>query len=403
MSDATDTANDRLPHLNQAPPSRARERLRGAVESIAVARFSRENRVEVLKNGDEIFPAMLEALRAAKRTIEFVTFVYWKGEIAREMAETLAERAGSGVHVRVLLDAYGSKPMEPKLIEIMTSAGVEVERFRPIVRWKLWQNDHRTHRKIAVIDEQVSFTGGVGIASEWEGDARGPDEWRDTHFRLDGPITLMLKATFLTDWRDTDHAIDFEDASVKNVDAAGDVDVALVDGSAQIGFDDAERVLEAMIAGAEQRILIQTPYFNPTEIVLDLMRDAIERGVEVDLLIPGPNIDKRVSVPMAEEMFAPLIEIGARVWIFQPTMMHVKALLVDGTAAMVGSINVNRRSMQKDEETALVILNERITSELEKHFKEDVARSNLSDAEPKNRSFVSKLVSKILKPVRGEF
>jgi cardiolipin synthase len=403
MSTSNNSDKGPLPHLHETPPAKARERLRGAVEGIAVGRFTKGNLVEVLKNGDEIFPAMLEALQRAQRSIEFVTFVYWKGDIARKMAETLADRARAGVRVRVVLDAFGSRLMDEHLIEIMTEAGVAVERFRPVVRWKFWENDHRTHRKIAVIDEQISFTGGVGIAEEWEGDARNPNEWRDTHFRLEGPISLMLKATFLTDWRDTGRAIDSDDASVKDVDTPGDVEVALVDGSAQIGCDDAERVLEAMIAAAEQRILIQTPYFNPTTVVQDLMRDAIDRGVQIDLLIPGPHIDKRVSNPMAETMYAPLIKIGARVWIFQPTMMHVKALLVDGTAAMVGSINVNRRSMLKDEETAVVVLNEGITQQLERHFAEDASRSKRSRTEPSDRSFFSRLISKVLRPVKGEF
>jgi len=378
------------------------KKLRAAVETIVSTRFIGGNHVKVLKNGDEIFPAMLSALSQAKKSIDFVTFIYWEGDIARTFAARLAEKARDGIRVRVVLDAWGSMPMDEELVHTMTSAGVQLEHFRPKARWKFWENDHRTHRKILVIDDQVGFTGGVGIASEWEGDARNSEEWRDTHFLLDGPIAMGLKATFLTDWRDTGHAVNPSDADSKAVQKRGDVEVALIDGSVQIGYDDAERVLEALIAAAEQRILIQTPYFNPSDIVLDLLKAAMERDVEVDLLVPGPHIDKRVSKIMAEEMYIPLISMGARVWIFQPTMMHVKAFLVDSTISMVGSINVNRRSMLKDEETAVVILNEEITQILEEHYREDIRRSCLSEAEEPQRSVFHKILSKILKPVKQE-
>ena len=382
--------------------SASHKKLRAAVETIVSTRFIGGNHVKVLKNGDEIFPAMLSALSQAKKSIDFVTFIYWEGDIARTFAARLAEKARDGIRVRVVLDAWGSMPMDEELVHTMTSAGVQLEHFRPKARWKFWENDHRTHRKILVIDDQVGFTGGVGIASEWEGDARNSEEWRDTHFLLDGPIAMGLKATFLTDWRDTGHAVNPSDADSKAVQKRGDVEVALIDGSVQIGYDDAERVLEALIAAAEQRILIQTPYFNPSDIVLDLLKAAMERDVEVDLLVPGPHIDKRVSKIMAEEMYIPLISMGARVWIFQPTMMHVKAFLVDSTISMVGSVNVNRRSMLKDEETAVVILNEEITQILEEHYREDIRRSCLSEAEEPQRSVFHKILSKILKPVKQE-
>jgi len=382
--------------------SASHKKLRAAVETIVSTRFIGGNHVKVLKNGDEIFPAMLSALSQAKKSIDFVTFIYWEGDIARTFAARLAEKARDGIRVRVVLDAWGSMPMDEELVHTMTSAGVQLEHFRPKARWKFWENDHRTHRKILVIDDQVGFTGGVGIASEWEGDARNSEEWRDTHFLLDGPIAMGLKATFLTDWRDTGHAVNPSDADSKAVQKRGNVEVALIDGSVQIGYDDAERVLEALIAAAEQRILIQTPYFNPSDIVLDLLKAAMERDVEVDLLVPGPHIDKRVSKIMAEEMYIPLISMGARVWIFQPTMMHVKAFLVDSTISMVGSINVNRRSMLKDEETAVVILNEEITQILEEHYREDIRRSCLSEAEEPQRSVFHKILSKILKPVKQE-
>lgn len=397
----TTGAGNPLSHLDRPPQEGADVRLRGAIEAIVGSRFTSGNSVEVLRNGNEIFPSMLEAIAAAERTIDFVTFVYWTGEIAERMAEALARSSRSGVRVRAVLDAFGSSPMDQRLVDKMTAAGVAIERFRPIVRWKFWEADHRTHRKILVIDDRIAFTGGVGIAEEWEGDARSPAEWRDTHFKMGGPIALALKSTFLTDWRDTGHPVDITDASVQRPAAVADTHIALVDGSAQIGYSDTQRVFETLVIAARQRILIQTPYFNPTPSIVGLLEDAIRRGVETDLLIPGPHIDKRVSLVMAEEMYVPLVRRGIRVWRYQPTMMHTKGVLVDGVVSMVGSLNVNRRSIQKDEEAGVAILSRPVTKELESHFRCDVSRS--VPGEPTDdRSLAGRLVSKILRPIKSE-
>lgn len=176
----------------------AGERLSRALEAVGMI-FQPGNEIEVLRNGKEIFTSMLEAIENAEENIEFVTFIYWQGDIARTFAELLAARSKAGVRVRVILDAWGSRPMNPERIEIMTRAGVQVERFRPVMRLKFWESDHRTHRKILVTDGKIGFTGGVGIAKEWEGDARHPGEWRDTHFKLTGPAVLGLRAAFFSD------------------------------------------------------------------------------------------------------------------------------------------------------------------------------------------------------------
>jgi cardiolipin synthase A/B len=370
------------------------------LESTVGAVFQDGHRVTVLRNGDQIFPAMLKAIESAEDTIDFVTFVYWKGEIARKFANALVDRSLAGVRVRVVLDAFGSAPMRRSLVRDMAGAGVAVERFRPPVRWKFWEADHRTHRKILVVDNRIGFTGGVGIASEWEGDARDSSEWRDTHFQIEGPAVLALKSAFLTDWRDTGHAIDLSDARAKRPDSTGDVAVALLDGSAQIGFNDTERALEAVVAAAEHRILIQTPYFNPTPELIGLLESALARGVEVDVLIPGPHIDKRISDVMAVEMCQPLLRMGGRVWRYQPTMMHAKAVLVDGILAVVGSLNINQRSVSKDEETAIGILDQGITAELEGHFRDDVTRSQPASEDDQDPP--KKMLAKILKPISSE-
>lgn len=397
-----DVNSHHLSHLELDPPADSTQRLRRAIGAVVGSPLEGGNSVSVLRNGVEIFPAMLEAVTEARHSIDFLTFIYWTGDIAKRFADALSERSRAGVRVRVVLDSFGSRPMRQELIEQMVAAGVTVERFRPVIRWKFWESDHRTHRKILIVDDRIGFTGGVGIASEWEGDARNPDEWRDTHFRVEGPSVLQLKAAFLTDWRDTGHVLDPTDVEVDLPEKAGQVELAVIDGSAQIGFGDAERALEALISAALQRVLIATPYFNPSEAAQALLTRSLARGVNLDILIPGPHIDKRVSQIMAEEMYLPLIDAGARVWIYQPTMMHVKAMLVDGSMALVGSININRRSVEKDEEVAVAIFDRELTSLLESHFQEDVARSIAAAPEIRDRPVLRRIAARLLRPIKSE-
>ena len=329
------------------------ERVRRAIIGVLGHRFTDTNMITALRNGDEIFPAMLEAVRDAEHSVEFVTFVYWTGDIADQMADALAERARAGVTIRVVLDGFGSLQMDQGLIETMRQAGVQVERFRPPTRWKVWEADHRTHRKILVVDDRLAFTGGVGIAAEWEGDARNPDEWRDTHFRIEGPSALGLKAAFLADWRDSEQRVNESDLRPELRDGPGHTEIAVMNASAQIGFNEAERVLEAVLSVAQRRIIIQTPYFNPTDVVSEALSDARRRDVAIDLVVPGEHIDKRVSAITAQREYRPLIEEGVRVWRYGTSMFHTKALLIDDAAAVIGSVNINRRSVEKAAEKLL--------------------------------------------------
>lgn len=378
------------------------QHVRAAVIGTLGHRFTTGNAIDVLKNGREIFPAMLDAIEQAEETIEFVTFVYWQGEIARRFAAAFADKAKSGVDVRVILDGFGSKPMDIALIETMRQAGVEVQRFRPPIRWKAWEADHRTHRKILVCDDRIAFTGGVGIAEEWEGDARDPSEWRDTHFRVRGPAVMGLKSAFLTDWRDSERRMNPRDIAPNLPGAVGDTEVAVMNASAQIGYNEAERVLEAVLGAARETIIIQTPYFNPTDVVTDVLTEARRRGVDVDLMIPGEHIDKRISAVKARSSYRPLLSHGVRVWQYRPTMFHTKAVMVDGVASIIGSVNINKRSVEKDEEVGLVVIDDALTGELIEHFEQDKEVSDAVTIEEADPGAVGKVAEALLGPIDSE-
>ena len=333
------------------------------------------NRLELLKNGDEIFPSMLGAIDDAEHSVEMLTFVYWTGDIARRMAASLAAAAHRGVRVRVLLDAVGARTMDEHLVEVMERAGCQVRKFRPpLSRFRLRSIEHRTHRKILVCDDEIGYTGGVGIAAEWEGDARNPDEWRDTHVRVEGPAVAGLRAAFLRNWAETDEVFHCEPA-LPFPEPAGDVPVHVLPGQSSVVWSEVGYVFRVLVAAAERCIRITTAYFSPDEEFLDLLGQAAERGVQIQVLTPGPHIDKRVSLVAARSTYARLATAGIDVCEFQPTMLHAKILTIDAECAVIGSANVNGRSMERDDELSLIVYDHGITAELDRHFDEDMRRA----------------------------
>jgi cardiolipin synthase A/B len=339
------------------------------------------NVVTVLRNGDEIFPAMLEAIEAAERWIEVTTYVYWTGDIAERFAHTLADRAEDGVQVRVLVDWVGGRSMNRHLIEVMREAGVSFEWFRPpsrIAQAALRLDEglvgqHRTHRKVLVCDGTVGFTGGVGIADEWTGDARTPEEWRDTHLRIEGPAVASLRSAFATNWHEASgEPLPVADR-VPDV-APGDTLVQVVRGQPGRFVSDVALLFRALLDAAEDRIWVSSAYFVPDDSLVRRLTAAVDRGVDVQVMVPGKNIDKRVSQLVARAGMEPLLTAGVKICEYAPTMLHTKVFLADDVA-VVGSANMNMRSLHQDDEVVAVIHDGHVTKTLADHFQQDLERS----------------------------
>lgn len=375
--------------------------LRRRLETVIGTPFTEGNALTVLRNGDEIFPAMLGAIRAARSTVDLMTFVYWRGDIAREFAVAMSERARAGVRVRLLIDALGGRLIETDLVEAMDRAGVQVEWFRkPLVK-SPFKSNHRLHRKVCIVDGSVAFTGGVGIAEEWCGDARGETEWRDTHLRVEGPAVDGLQSAFIQSWAETGRPLYDERDRFPEQPQAGGSTVQIVRGSASLGWDDMQSAFHLMLCSAQERLRIATAYFAPDDDFLETLCAAPARGVEVDLLLPGPHADKRVCQLASEASYARLVDCGVRVWNFQPSMMHAKVMTVDGVAAVVGSSNFNRRSLDHDEEVVLVALDADLAATLDAHLDDDFARSEQIDlGRWENRSRPQRLFERATKPIR---
>ena len=377
------------------------DEIRRSLEGILGVPATEGNRIDVLRNGNEIFPAMLEAIAGAEHTIDFLTFVYWRGEIGTTFAEALSERAQSGVRVRVLLDAWGAHRLDRALIDMMQDAGVRVRWFRPLHRLRPTKANHRTHRKVMVVDEETGFTGGVGIADEWNGDARNEGEWRDTHFRVQGPAVDGLRAAFLDNWIETDP--DLFEATIDRFPAQpqpGEAVIQCIRGASETGASDMSTLRLALLQLAENRVRITTAYFVPDDELLDRLCAAGDRGVRVEVLLPGPHVDKRFVQLAGQSMFERLLEHGVRIWQFQPSMLHAKIMTVDGLVANVGSANFNARSTELDEEVNLVALDPGLARLLDEQFEEDVERSEeIAAGRWDDRSVVRRALEGLTKPL----
>ena len=353
-----------------------------AAETITGAPVTTGDDVELLINGDQIFPCYLETIRGAEQTLNLTTYAYWRGEIAREVASALAERAEAGVEVNVVLDAVGSVQMERDVFSIMTDAGVRVARFRPPKPYAWRRLNNRTHRKLLIADGNVGMVGGVGIAEEWTGNAEDPNHWRDTHVRVRGTIVRGLQGAFAENWLEaTGEVLVGEQYLPELGDADGGGPMQVVRSSATVGDTDMEALYFLAIASARKSIELTAAYFAPRPAFVDALCEAAERGVDVRILVPGPHIDKEFVRVAGRSVYDQLFECGARVWEYQPTMLHAKTLVVDEVWSSVGSVNFDNRSFQLHDEVTLCVQSPAFAGLLHEQFERDLGASDEMDPE----------------------
>jgi cardiolipin synthase len=381
----------------------ARRLCRG-LESLLGIPATSGNRVEVLRNGDEVFGAQLAAIRKAQTTIDLLTFQLGTGAIVEEFADALVERVGSGVRVRVLVDAIGSRWLSRDVVQRLRDGGVDFVYFRPPSNLRVWEQENRTHRKVLVVDGKVGFAGGVNTSEEWVGDARNPSEWRDTHLRIEGPAVDGLIAAFSTDWVDTLRPAVSIDDEFPEQSPVGDSVVQVVRGSAEKGWSDIANVFAALLTLAQRRVRITSAYFAPDPMFTQLLCEAGGRGVDVEVLLPGKNADQRFVQLAAEAQFQKLMDAGVRIWSYEPTMIHAKIVLVDDAVACVGSANFDRRSMKLNHEVEVVVSDPSVCAVLDGHYDEDVANSILiEEARWAHRSLGQRVQEQLVRPLRGRF
>jgi cardiolipin synthase len=348
-----------------------------AAEALTGAPISWGDEVELLINGDRIFPCYLDTIRDAERTICLLTYVYWRGEIAREVAEALCSRARAGVEVNVIIDAVGGLKIESELVRQMMDAGVRFTRFRPPKPYAARRIANRTHRKILVADGRVGLTGGVGIAEEWTGDAQDPDHWRDTHVRVRGPVVRGLFGAFAENWLEATGEVLAGDGYLPEIDQSeGGGPMMVVRSSAGVGDTNVEALYYLAIAAARSTLDLTAAYFVPRPAFIDALCDAASRGVRVRVLVPGPNIDKPPVWVAGRVSYDQLLDCGVEIFEYQPTMLHAKSMVVDGAWSSVGSVNFDNRSFQLHDEATLCVVSEAFAGELTNQFERDLERSD---------------------------
>jgi cardiolipin synthase len=314
------------------------------------------NKIDVLLNGDQIFPSMLDAIRHAQKTITFETYIYWSESIGREFAEALAERARSGVKVHLMLDFIGSIKMDQQQIDAMRAAGVQVQRYHKPVWWKLARLNNRTHRKLLIIDGKIGFTGGVGVADQWRGNAQDANHWRDTHFRVEGPVVGQMQAVFTDNWTKATGVVLDGEEYFPPLQKVGTMPAQMFSSSPTGGSESMHLMYLMAIAAARRTIDLSSSYFVPDELASKALVAAARRGVKVRIITPGKNIDSDVVRSASRERWGPLLAAGVRIAEYQPTMYHVKALVVDSQLVSVGSTNFDNRSFSINDEANLNVM-----------------------------------------------
>ena len=349
------------------------------------------NRVQALQNGEQIFPAMLEAIRGARQTVTFETYIYWSGDIGKKFSEALGERARAGVKVHVLLDWVGCGKMEGKYLEELKSAGVEVEQYHPLRWYNLGRMNNRTHRKLLVVDGRIGFTGGVGIADLWDGHAQSKDHWRDSHYRLEGPAVAQMQAAFTDNWIKTRNEVLFGSNYFPELKPVGGSLAQVFKSSRGEGSESVRLMYLLSIASATKTIRLQAAYFVPDELAIETLVAARQRGVKIQIIVPGPDMDAKIVQRASRALWGRLLDAGVEIYEYQPTMYHCKVLIVDDVWVSVGSTNFDDRSFRLNDEANLNIYDATFAAEQTKVFEEDKGKSRLmTRAEFKNRSPIGK-------------
>jgi len=333
------------------------------------------NAVTELINGDQIFPPMLAAIKSAQKSVTFETYIYWSGDIGKQFADALSERARAGVPVHVLLDWVGSAKMEESYLAEMKEAGVQIEKFHKPHWYNLARLNNRTHRKLLVVDGQVGFTGGVGIAPAWTGNAQDPEHWRDSHYLVRGPAVAQMQATFLDNWLKVTGKVLHGEAYFPAIASAGGQKAQMFSSSPSSGSESMQLMYHLAITAAEHSIDLSVAYFVPDDLTRKLLMDALARGVRVRLVTPGEHTDTETVKAASRATWGELLQAGAEIYEYGPTMYHCKVMIVDQLLVSVGSTNFDNRSFRLNDEANLNVYDAAFAQRQTQVFEDDIQRS----------------------------
>ncbi len=336
--------------------------------------FAAGNRIEILHNGAAFYPAMLEAIDTAQHSITIEAYIYWSGEMGKTFAAALARRAAEGLRVKILLDAVGSSSIGAEILTTLESGGCQLAWYNPIRWYSLGRFNHRTHRKSLILDGRVAFTGGAGIADHWRGNAEGPEHWRDTQIRIEGPGVTPLQTGFAQNWLQTTGELISGPLYYPTPGApAGPLAIQTIMSSPEIGTSTVRTMYYLSIICARRSIYIANPYFIPDESALDALIEARKRGVDVRIMVSGIHNDNWLARQNSVRLFGPLLAAGIEVLEFNRTMLHHKTMIVDAVWATIGTTNFDNRSFAHNEENNICFHDAAIACAMHETFLADLA------------------------------
>lgn len=364
-----------LTDRNGLPPNDS-EKFLQVLESLADAQVNRTGSLEVLTNGPSFYPAALEAIRSAQQSINIEAYIFQKGKIADQYISALTERARAGVRVSLVIDAIGSAGTTNRYLAPLLEAGGKVGWYNGLGWFRLMHLDNRTHRELMIVDGQVGFIGGAGIADQWYTGTKGHPRWRDSYVRIEGEAVCNLQATFAENWLATSGELLTGDRYFPSIRNEHPLVAMVVNSTPTIGGGTRARILfQLLLASARKSISITTPYFLPDKSLMTELCRAIERGIRVRILVPGRKSDHMVTRSTSRAGYGELLKAGAEVYEYQPSMIHAKILCIDNLWAVVGSTNFDNRSFGINDEVNLAIRDANVAMRFENDMAFDLEQS----------------------------
>jgi cardiolipin synthase len=364
------------------------------------------DRYEMLLNGDQVYPAMLDAIRAARRRINFLTYIYSPGDVANQFTAALADAGRRGVEVNVVVDAFGASDISKEHIKQLEDAGVSVGHYRPVRWYSIQETNYRNHRKILVVDGEIGFTGGIGVADHWLGRAQDREHWRDTQFRMRGPVVPYLEAVFYESLAETLPRVKPEIGPAgdgRAPEAAGDASSIVVSSAPNGGSGGVKRLYLMTIGAARRTLDITTPYFVLDDSTQWALEQARRRGVRLRILVEGDRTDAKTVKWASRSVYDRLLREGMEIYEYQPTMMHAKTMVIDGKWSIIGSANLDNRSLDMNDEVNIGIADESLARALAVTFEDDLrAAKQLTLDEWRKRALLEKANEKFWS-LLGEF
>src|SRR2546423_5042301 len=357
------------PLSSAAPPE-----FRQSAGSLLGPNFVGGNNITTLINGREIFPAMLVPIRTEKRAINLETYIYWDGEMGKEFTAALTERARAGVHVNMILDARGTQKMGIANKKQLQDAGAQIVKYHSVFWPDPRRYNNRTHRKLLIVDGKTAFIGGAGIADLWAGDADSTKHWRDNHYKVTGPVVAQLQGSFMSNWLKTRGQVLHGDAYFPPLENTGSSLAQAIRSGAH--YENLDLMYLLGIASAQKTLRIENAYFLPDDMVRKELVEATKRGVKIEIIVPGKKIDQKLVRGASKRHWPELLEAGIKIYEYEPTMVHVKLMIVDDTFVSVGSGNFDNRSIRLNDEANLDVLDRQFAGEQIRFFEMDKRRSH---------------------------